>query len=55
MFPKLKKRVPLGSGSTESVSDKEEDEATDYVFRIIFPNSQSDFGRFFPFQRAKPI
>uniref|UniRef100_A0A087Y1N1 Small G protein signaling modulator 1 n=1 Tax=Poecilia formosa TaxID=48698 RepID=A0A087Y1N1_POEFO len=43
VFPKLKKRVPLGSGSTESVSDKEEDEATDYVFRIIFPNSQSDF------------
>uniref|UniRef100_A0A3B3Z042 Small G protein signaling modulator 1a n=1 Tax=Poecilia mexicana TaxID=48701 RepID=A0A3B3Z042_9TELE len=46
VFPKLKKRVPLGSGSTESVSDKEEDEATDYVFRIIFPNSQSDFGEF---------
>uniref|UniRef100_A0A3Q2QQX8 Small G protein signaling modulator 1 n=1 Tax=Fundulus heteroclitus TaxID=8078 RepID=A0A3Q2QQX8_FUNHE len=44
VFPKLRKRVALGSGSTESVSDKEEDEATDYVFRIIFPNSQSDFG-----------
>lgn len=44
MFPKLRKRVPQGSGSTESVSDKEEDEATDYVFRILFPNSQSEFG-----------
>ncbi|XP_038145990.1 small G protein signaling modulator 1 [Cyprinodon tularosa] len=43
VFPKLRKRVPVGSGSTESVSDKEEDEATDYVFRIIFPNSLSDF------------
>lgn len=44
MFPKLRKRVPQGSGSTDSVSDKEEDEATDYVFRILFPNSQSEFG-----------
>lgn len=44
VFPKLRKRVPQGSGSTESVSDKEEDEATDYVFRILFPNSQSEFG-----------
>ncbi|XP_075324119.1 small G protein signaling modulator 1 isoform X1 [Odontesthes bonariensis] len=44
VFPKLRKRVPLGSGSTDSVSDKEEDEAADYVFRIIFPNSQSEFG-----------
>ncbi|KAM8761027.1 small G protein signaling modulator 1 isoform 4-T4 [Acanthopagrus schlegelii] len=43
VFPKLRKRVPQGSGSTESVSDKEEDEATDYVFRILFPNSQSEF------------
>uniref|UniRef100_A0A8C6Q9E6 Small G protein signaling modulator 1 n=1 Tax=Nothobranchius furzeri TaxID=105023 RepID=A0A8C6Q9E6_NOTFU len=43
VFPKLKKRVPVGSGSSDSVSDKEEDEATDYVFRIIFPNSQSEF------------
>uniref|UniRef100_A0A4W6GBD6 Small G protein signaling modulator 1 n=1 Tax=Lates calcarifer TaxID=8187 RepID=A0A4W6GBD6_LATCA len=42
VFPKLRKRVPQGSGSSESVSDKEEDEATDYVFRILFPNSQSD-------------
>uniref|UniRef100_A0A3Q2XQT2 Small G protein signaling modulator 1 n=1 Tax=Hippocampus comes TaxID=109280 RepID=A0A3Q2XQT2_HIPCM len=44
VFPKLKKRVPQGSGSTDSVSDKEEEEATDYVFRILFPNSLSDFG-----------
>ncbi|XP_061527621.1 small G protein signaling modulator 1 isoform X2 [Phycodurus eques] len=43
VFPKLKKRVPQGSGSTDSVSDKEEDEATDYVFRILFPNSRSEF------------
>ncbi|XP_029018041.1 small G protein signaling modulator 1 isoform X2 [Betta splendens] len=43
VFPKLRKRVPQGSGSTESFSDKEEDEATDYVFRILFPNSQSEF------------
>ncbi|XP_051750860.1 small G protein signaling modulator 1 isoform X1 [Ctenopharyngodon idella] len=41
VFPKLKKRCP--QGSSDSVSDKEEEEATDYVFRIIFPNSQSDF------------
>uniref|UniRef100_A0A8C4HH00 Small G protein signaling modulator 1a n=1 Tax=Dicentrarchus labrax TaxID=13489 RepID=A0A8C4HH00_DICLA len=43
VFPKLRNRVPQGSGSTDSVSDKEEDEATDYVFRILFPNSQSEF------------
>ncbi|KAM9391476.1 small G protein signaling modulator 1 [Pholidichthys leucotaenia] len=43
VFPKLRKRVPQGSGSTDSVSDKDEDEATDYVFRILFPNSQSEF------------
>uniref|UniRef100_A0A3Q3XIT1 Uncharacterized protein n=1 Tax=Mola mola TaxID=94237 RepID=A0A3Q3XIT1_MOLML len=43
VFPKLRKRVPQGSGSTDSVSDKEEDEAMDYVFRILFPNSQSEF------------
>ncbi|XP_066509859.1 small G protein signaling modulator 1-like isoform X2 [Hoplias malabaricus] len=41
VFPKLRKRGPLGS--TDSISDKEEDEATDYVFRIVFPNSQSEF------------
>uniref|UniRef100_A0A669B576 Small G protein signaling modulator 1 n=1 Tax=Oreochromis niloticus TaxID=8128 RepID=A0A669B576_ORENI len=44
VFPKLRKRVPQGSGSSDSVSDKEEDEATDYVFRILFANSQSEFG-----------
>ncbi|CAL8343459.1 unnamed protein product [Lota lota] len=43
VFPKLRNRVAPGSGSSESVSDKEEDEATDYVFRILFPNSQSEF------------
>ncbi|KAM9743792.1 small G protein signaling modulator 1 isoform 2-T2 [Menidia menidia] len=43
VFPKIRKRVPLGSASSDSVSDKEEDEATDYVFRITFPNSQPDF------------
>ncbi|XP_031712272.1 small G protein signaling modulator 1 isoform X3 [Anarrhichthys ocellatus] len=42
VFPKLRNRVPQGSGSSDSVSDKE-DEATDYVFRILFPNSQSEF------------
>uniref|UniRef100_A0A8C1LVG3 Small G protein signaling modulator 1a n=1 Tax=Cyprinus carpio TaxID=7962 RepID=A0A8C1LVG3_CYPCA len=36
VFPKLKKRCP--QGSSDSVSDKEEEEATDYVFRIVFPN-----------------
>ncbi|MBN3316673.1 SGSM1 protein, partial [Atractosteus spatula] len=41
VFPKLRKRSP--QGSSESVSDKEEDEATDYVFRILFPGSQSEF------------
>lgn len=44
VFPKLRKRLPQGSGSADSVSDKEEDEATDYVFRILFPNSLSEFG-----------
>uniref|UniRef100_A0A671SLM2 Small G protein signaling modulator 1-like n=1 Tax=Sinocyclocheilus anshuiensis TaxID=1608454 RepID=A0A671SLM2_9TELE len=43
VFPKLKKRCP--QGSSDSVSDKEEEEATDYVFRIVFPNSQSEFGK----------
>uniref|UniRef100_A0A8C2HT34 Small G protein signaling modulator 1a n=1 Tax=Cyprinus carpio TaxID=7962 RepID=A0A8C2HT34_CYPCA len=44
IFPKLKKRCP--QGSSDSVSDKEEEEATDYVFRIVFPNSQSEFVTF---------
>uniref|UniRef100_A0A8C8IQW5 Small G protein signaling modulator 1 n=1 Tax=Oncorhynchus tshawytscha TaxID=74940 RepID=A0A8C8IQW5_ONCTS len=42
VFPKLRKRSP--QGSVESVSDKEEDEATDYVFRILLPGTPSDFG-----------
>uniref|UniRef100_A0A674EMZ7 Small G protein signaling modulator 1-like n=1 Tax=Salmo trutta TaxID=8032 RepID=A0A674EMZ7_SALTR len=37
VFPKLRKRSP--QGSVESVSDKEEDEATDYVFRILLPGT----------------
>uniref|UniRef100_A0A4W3JQ91 Small G protein signaling modulator 1 n=1 Tax=Callorhinchus milii TaxID=7868 RepID=A0A4W3JQ91_CALMI len=41
VFPKLRKRSP--PGSAESNSDKEEEEATDYVFRIIFPGSNSEF------------
>uniref|UniRef100_A0A6Q2ZPH7 Small G protein signaling modulator 1a n=1 Tax=Esox lucius TaxID=8010 RepID=A0A6Q2ZPH7_ESOLU len=40
VFPKLRNRCT--QGSSDSVSDKEEDEATDYVFRILFPNSQSE-------------
>uniref|UniRef100_A0A6Q2XF96 Small G protein signaling modulator 1a n=1 Tax=Esox lucius TaxID=8010 RepID=A0A6Q2XF96_ESOLU len=43
VFPKLRNRCT--QGSSDSVSDKEEDEATDYVFRILFPNSQSEFAR----------
>lgn len=42
MFPRLRKRSP--QGSSESASDKEDDEATDYVFRIIYPGTQSEFG-----------
>ncbi|XP_029372201.1 small G protein signaling modulator 1 isoform X2 [Echeneis naucrates] len=41
VFPKLRKRSP--HGSCDSVSDKEDDEATDYVFRILFPGSQMEF------------
>uniref|UniRef100_A0A6Q2Y486 Small G protein signaling modulator 1b n=1 Tax=Esox lucius TaxID=8010 RepID=A0A6Q2Y486_ESOLU len=41
VFPKLRKRSP--QGSVESVSDKEEDEATDFVFRILLPGTPSDF------------
>ncbi|KAM6318152.1 small G protein signaling modulator 1 [Podargus strigoides] len=41
VFPKLRKRSP--QGSSESASDKEEDEATDYVFRIIYPGTQPEF------------
>ncbi|XP_038869829.1 small G protein signaling modulator 1-like [Salvelinus namaycush] len=41
VFPKLRNKC--SQGSSDSVPDKEEDEATDYVFRILFPNSQSEF------------
>ncbi|NXI18759.1 SGSM1 protein, partial [Irena cyanogastra] len=41
VFPKLKKRSP--QGSSESASDKEDEEATDYVFRIIYPGTQTEF------------
>ncbi|KAM8829026.1 small G protein signaling modulator 1 isoform 2-T2 [Spinachia spinachia] len=41
VFPKLRNRSP--HGSCDSVSDKEDDEATDYVFRIIFPGNQMEF------------
>ncbi|KAI4899320.1 hypothetical protein NFI96_012955 [Prochilodus magdalenae] len=43
VFPKLRKRSP--HGSCESFSDKDDDEATDYVFRIIYPGSQ-EFGMY---------
>ncbi|TSM28168.1 Small G protein signaling modulator 1 [Bagarius yarrelli] len=42
VFPKLRKRSP--HSSCESFSDKDEDEATDYVFRIIYPGSQEFVG-----------
>ncbi|XP_055461711.1 small G protein signaling modulator 1 isoform X2 [Psammomys obesus] len=41
VFPKLRKRSPQGSSESTS-SDKEDDEATDYVFRIIYPGMQSE-------------
>ncbi|XP_038589723.1 small G protein signaling modulator 1 isoform X1 [Micropterus salmoides] len=41
VFPKLRKRSP--HGSCDSVSDKEDDEATDYVFRILFPGNQMEY------------
>ncbi|KAI4536377.1 hypothetical protein MG293_013769 [Ovis ammon polii] len=43
VFPKLRKRSPQGSSESTS-SDKEDDEATDYVFRIIYPGMQSELG-----------
>ncbi|XP_065745464.1 small G protein signaling modulator 1 isoform X3 [Phocoena phocoena] len=42
VFPRLRKRSPQGSSESTS-SDKEDEEATDYVFRIIFPGMQSEF------------
>ncbi|XP_026995730.1 small G protein signaling modulator 1 isoform X2 [Tachysurus fulvidraco] len=50
VFPKLKKRGT--QGSVESVSDKEEDEATDYVFRIFFPNSQHELASSEPMEQG---
>lgn len=44
VFPKLRKRSPQGSSESTS-SDKEDDEATDYVFRIVYPSLQSEFGK----------
>ncbi|XP_061656696.1 small G protein signaling modulator 1 [Syngnathoides biaculeatus] len=41
VFPKLRRRSP--HSSCDSVSDKEDDEATDYVFRILFPGNQIEF------------
>lgn len=43
VFPKLRKRSP--HNSCDSVSDKEDDEATDYVFRILFPGNQMEFSK----------
>lgn len=42
VFPRLKKRNL--QGPPESSSDREEEEATDYVFRILYPGIQ-DFGK----------
>ncbi|KAL0625223.1 Small G protein signaling modulator 1 [Plecturocebus cupreus] len=42
VFPKLCKRSPQSSAESTS-SDKDDDEATDYVFRIIYPGMQSEF------------
>ncbi|KAM6423068.1 small G protein signaling modulator 1 isoform 2-T2 [Liasis olivaceus] len=41
VFPRLKKRNL--QGPAESASDREEEEATDYVFRILYPGTLSDF------------
>ncbi|XP_057674507.1 small G protein signaling modulator 1-like isoform X2 [Corythoichthys intestinalis] len=41
VFPKLRRRSP--HSSCDSVSDKEDDESTDYVFRILFPGNQMEF------------
>lgn len=49
MFPKLRKRSP--QGSCDSVSDKEDEEATDYVFRIVFPGTHMEFRTYYNFLR----
>uniref|UniRef100_A0A8C6TQF1 Small G protein signaling modulator 1b n=1 Tax=Neogobius melanostomus TaxID=47308 RepID=A0A8C6TQF1_9GOBI len=51
IFPKLRKRSP--HGSCDSVSDKEDDEATDYVFRILFPGSQMEFNKYMLFNLCR--
>uniref|UniRef100_A0A671XRU3 Small G protein signaling modulator 1-like n=1 Tax=Sparus aurata TaxID=8175 RepID=A0A671XRU3_SPAAU len=53
VFPKLRKRSP--HGSCDSVSDKEDDEATDYVFRILFPGNQMEFSDRFFFPTRAPL
>lgn len=53
VFPKLRKRSPQGSSESTS-SDKEDDEATDYVFRIIYPGMQSELGKL-PWPSARGI
>ncbi|KAB0363598.1 hypothetical protein FD754_007754 [Muntiacus muntjak] len=54
VFPKLRKRSPQGSSESTS-SDKEDDEATDYVFRIIYPGTQSDLVVSSPLGSPPPI
>lgn len=44
VFPKLHKWSPQGSSKSMS-SDKEDEEATDYMFRIIYPGMQSEFSK----------
>uniref|UniRef100_A0A8C3YR79 Small G protein signaling modulator 1 n=1 Tax=Catagonus wagneri TaxID=51154 RepID=A0A8C3YR79_9CETA len=54
VFPKLRKRSPQGSSESTS-SDKEDDEATDYVFRIIYPGMQSEFVASDPLGSTSPV
>uniref|UniRef100_A0A3Q1LYT9 Small G protein signaling modulator 1 n=1 Tax=Bos taurus TaxID=9913 RepID=A0A3Q1LYT9_BOVIN len=54
VFPKLRKRSPQGSSESTS-SDKEDDEATDYVFRIIYPGMQSELVASSPLGGTPPI
>ncbi|XP_060048542.1 small G protein signaling modulator 1 isoform X2 [Erinaceus europaeus] len=42
VFPRLRKRSPQASSEPTS-SDKEDEEATDFVFRILYPGMQSEF------------
>ncbi|XP_053525885.1 small G protein signaling modulator 1 isoform X2 [Artibeus jamaicensis] len=54
VFPKLRKRSPQGSAESTS-SDKEDDEATDYVFRIVYPSLQSEFVVADPVGSTSPV